>query len=232
MREHEVPTSVCAQVLGVSPSTVRRMKHPRLPSSHRRLPLDPTRCAHVRSLVRATHGLVGAANLARTAGLPRRNCAEIKRRELREMELERRARCASVLVAAPNIIRGFDAMHVDCIEGRAYWLVAADAAVPYRTSIATVLHYDSASVVAALRNDFEVHGAPLVLRLDRIACALRTSKRCSTTTSSWRSTAHHDTRATTVSWSDRTASIVPGTVSYRRSRCTSSKRLGTGCERP
>lgn len=170
MREHEVPTSVCAQVLGVSPSTVRRMKHPRLPSSHRRLPLDPTRCAHVRSLVRATHGLVGAANLARTAGLPRRNCAEIKRRELREMELERRARCASVLVAAPNIIRGFDAMHVDCIEGRAYWLVAADAAVPYRTSIATVLHYDSASVVAALRNDFEVHGAPLVLRLDRIAC--------------------------------------------------------------
>ena len=130
MRDHEVPTSVCAHVLGVSSSTVRRLKHPRTMQACPRSTLDSSRCAYVRSLVRATHGLVGAANLARTTGMPRRNCAEIKRRELREMELERRARCASVVLAAPNIVRGFDAMHVDCVEGNAYWLVAADAAVP------------------------------------------------------------------------------------------------------
>lgn len=120
--------------------------------------------------VRTTHGVVGAASLARATGVPRRHCAEIKRRELRELELERKQRCARVLLAAPNIMRGFDAMHVDALEGKAYWLVSADAAVPYRTSIATVATYDAASVIAALRSDFETHGAPLVLRLDRIAC--------------------------------------------------------------
>lgn len=175
MREQQIPTSACAQILGVSPSTVRRLKHPGGARRVCRRSADPAKCSKVRSIIRATHGLVGAANLARATGLPRRSCADIKRRELREMEIERKARCASVILAAPNIMRGFDAMHVEALEGKAYWLVAADAAVPYRTSITTVTSYDTASVVAALRGDFEAHGAPLVLRLDRIACQ-RTSE--------------------------------------------------------
>jgi len=32
------------------------------------------------------------------------------------------------------------------------------------------MRYDAASVMAALVKDFELHGAPLVLRLDRISC--------------------------------------------------------------
>lgn len=170
MREHAVPTSLCAHLLGLSPSTVRRLKRSCGRRRDRTREPDPSRCAHVRSIVRATHGLVGAASLSRASGLPRRSCAEIKRRELRALELERRARCASVVLAAPNVMRGFDAMHVETVEGKAYWLVAADAAVPYRTSIATVTRYDAASVAHALREDFEANGAPLVLRLDRIAC--------------------------------------------------------------
>lgn len=170
MREQRIPTKLCAHVLRVSSSTVRRMKQSPCTPADRTRHVDPSRCNEVRSIVRATHGLVGAANLARSTGVSRRRCAEIKRGELREMELERRTRCASVVLAAPNIVRGFDAMHVESLEGKAYWLVAADAAVPYRTSITTVTSYDSASVVRALCADFEAHGAPLVLRLDRIAC--------------------------------------------------------------
>lgn len=73
-------------------------------------------------------------------------------------------------VVAPGIIRGFDAMHVASADGKTYWLVAADAAIPYRTSIATVPVYDAEHVIAALAADFERHGPPHVLRLDRIAC--------------------------------------------------------------
>ena len=132
--------------------------------------MDTAACQRVRTIVRATHGLVGAQSLGKQCGLPRRTAAVIKRRELREMEIERKARCATVTIMAPGIVRGFDAMHLSCTEGKVYWLVAADAAVPYRTSIATVADYDADHVIAALRADFELHGPPIVLRLDRIAC--------------------------------------------------------------
>jgi hypothetical protein len=61
-------------------------------------------------------------------------------------------------------------MHVPCVDGLAYWLIASDAAVPYRPSLATVPAYDSEHVVTALAADFEQAGPPLVLRLDRIVC--------------------------------------------------------------
>src|ERR1041385_8743961 len=82
MRELGTTTEVCAAILGVSTSTVLRATKPveRAPKPTR--PYDETRCAHVRSLVRDTHGLVGAQSLGVAAGLPRRVCAEIKRREL------------------------------------------------------------------------------------------------------------------------------------------------------
>lgn len=170
MRDAKIPTELCAKALGVSPATIRRDRRPKVPSRPAPRALDEGACRHVRSIVRATHGGIGAENLRRSSGLPRRTCAAIKRRELCEMEHERKARCARVELAAPGIIRGFDAMHVRAGDTKLYWLVAADAAVPYRTSITTVPVYDAAHVIAALRADFETHGAPLILRLDRIAC--------------------------------------------------------------
>ena len=171
MREAKVPRKLCASVLGVSPATIGRRLQPTTQGSREtRRRHDETACQRVREIVRATHGLVGAQSLGKRCGLPRRTAAVIKNRELREMELERKARCATVSVSGPGIIRGFDAMHMPCTEGKSYWLVAADAAIPYRTSIATVPVYDAEHVIAALIADFERHGAPLVLRLDRIAC--------------------------------------------------------------
>lgn len=158
-------------MLGVSLATVdrklRATTRRERPSGRR---YDERACQRVREIVRATHGLVGAQSLSKRCGLPRRAAAVIKKRELREMELERKARCGTVWVAAPGIVRGFDAMHVASTEGKAYWLVAADGSIPYRTSISTVRVYDADHVIAALTTDFELHGPPLVLRLDRIAC--------------------------------------------------------------
>ena len=170
MREQGATIEECSATLGISTSTVRRDLKRRARATKQIKPLDPTKCQQVRSIVRATHGLAGAQSLSRMSGLPRRTCAEIKRRERRDLERERKARCKQVLLAAPGTVRGFDAMHVDTTEGMAYWLVAADAAIPYRTSIVTVPTYDAVHVIAALVADFETHGPPLVLRLDRIAC--------------------------------------------------------------
>jgi hypothetical protein len=172
MRESGAPTKLCAEVLGLSPATIRRDRvrgQSGTPRSRRRA-VDTQACTRVRSIVRATHGAVGAGNLSRMSGVPRRMCAELKRAELRDLERERKERCARITITAPGILRGFDAMHVKAGDLKAYWLVAADAAVPYRTSIATVLTYDALTVIAALRADFELHGPPLVLRWDRIAC--------------------------------------------------------------
>ena len=170
MREEGVPTSLCAAALSVSPSTVLRAQRAHLTKALQPKPRDRTAITIVRTIVRETHGLVGANGLRLQSGLPRRICAEIKKRELRELELERRARCASVTITAPGVVRGFDAMHVETLIGRAYWLVAADASIAYRTSIFTARFYDAEHVIAALVRDFELHGPPLVLRLDRIAC--------------------------------------------------------------
>jgi hypothetical protein len=171
MRDTKAPRALCAQLLGVSESTLGRRlrgggrdriaRTPRSPAEHLR--------SAVCQIVRATHGLVGAASLGKRCGVSRRNAAAIKHAELVAMERERKARCAQVAIAAPGILRGFDAMHVPCLDGIGYWLIAGDAAVPYRTSITTVPAYDSEHVVAALIADFEHAGPPLVLRLDRIA---------------------------------------------------------------
>ena len=48
-----------------------------------------------------------------------------------------------------------------------YLLVAADAAVCFRTSIASRPSYDSAAVAEVLDRDMVEHGAPLVYRMDR-----------------------------------------------------------------
>jgi transposase len=170
MREQGATTKLCVEALGVSPATARRARRPSTPRTKKTRTIDPAGCRQVRSILLATHCQVGAQNLSHMTRVPRRTCADIKSSVRRELEYERKARCASVRIAAPGIIRGFDAMHVESRDGKAYWLVAADAAVPYRTSIMTARAYDAAHVIAALAADFETHGAPLVLRLDRIAC--------------------------------------------------------------
>ena len=170
MRDDAVPIDLCAAGLGISPSTVRRCQHtPAAPTRRTKTHCDAAK-ARVRAMVRENHGLMGAVTLGKICGLPRRLCAAIKKAELRELEYERKAACASVRVTAPGIIRGFDAMHLAAQDSPAYWLVAADASIPYRTTIATVASYDAKHVIETLRADFAEHGRPLVLRLDRIAC--------------------------------------------------------------
>jgi hypothetical protein len=83
------------------------------------------------------------------------------------MEHERRARAERIHVTVPGVMRGFDAMYVRCIEEVAFLLPLGDGSIPYRTSCAGRSLYDDRSVVAVLEQDFEEHGAPLVLRLDR-----------------------------------------------------------------
>ena len=83
------------------------------------------------------------------------------------MERERKGACTSVEVLVPGAVRGFDAM---CPRGEGheqYLLVAADAAVCFRTSIASRPSYDSAAVAEVLERDMVEHGAPLVYRMDR-----------------------------------------------------------------
>jgi hypothetical protein len=163
-----------ARALGVDTSTLRRW----IGRLGRNEPLIKRRggiraavsaetANQIRTHVRALRGLVGAASLARTVtGVSRRSAAVIKRETLAELERERQDECRRVEITTPGVMRGFDAMFV---EGQTA-LVAADAAVPFRTSITAVEHYDAESVARALARDFELHGAPLVWRRDRARC--------------------------------------------------------------
>lgn len=58
-------------------------------------------------------------------------------------------------------------MYVNTTAGCNYLLACGDARVPYRTSLTVVPEYRSHAVVENLEQDFDEHGAPLVLRLDR-----------------------------------------------------------------
>jgi hypothetical protein len=108
-------------------------------------------------------GNIGAAALAQCCeGLSRRGAAKIKARTLTAMENERQAGLSRVTVA-PGAVRGFDAMYV--ADG--FLLCAADAGIPYRTSIEPVRDYVGPHVARVLDEDFARHGAPLVVRFDR-----------------------------------------------------------------
>lgn len=124
--------------------------------------------SRVAALVRESRGLIGAEALRRAVGgISRRKAAAVKRETLTEMERERKSRVTRVRVAVPGVIRGFDAMHVATLEGVRWSLVAADASIPYRTSVHVVRKYDGPEVARALDEDFTQNGAPLVARLDR-----------------------------------------------------------------
>jgi len=136
----------------------------------RRRPITAEAAATIESLVRATHGLIGAEALQRATAVSRRQAAAEKARVVTAMERDRKARCGTVVVAAPGRIRGFDAMYVWTLDGWRYLLIFADSAVCYRTTIVVAKHYDAESVAAALELDIVNHGAPLAYRLDRARC--------------------------------------------------------------
>lgn len=129
---------------------------------------DPTTRHEAVRLVQDTHGLIGASALSHCLdGLSRRVAADIKQHAVRRMEIERRARTQRVIISSPGVLRGFDGMHLG--SGRGHLLVAADGCVPYRTSWSVTPRHDERAVATLLERDFERHGPPLVLRLDRAA---------------------------------------------------------------
>jgi transposase InsO family protein len=120
------------------------------------------------TLVRSLNGLIGAAALSHgIEGLSRRVAARIKAGTLTALERERKAVLTQVTVNAAGVVRGIDAMYVVNGDKPHYLLIAADAATPYRTSVAVSARYDTALVMHLLKADIDQHGAPLVLRADR-----------------------------------------------------------------
>lgn len=179
MRDLGLRAPLAAAVAGVSTSTVRRW------GSHERqgLPLrqkrgggpravcEPAAAAKAEQLLRTLRGCVGARTLSKTAGhISRRQAARIKRETLTAMERERKTARCRVHFTVPGVVRGFDAMYVSTRQGTRYALIAADAAIPFRTSAAAADTYDSRSVAESLERDMRKHGAPLVYRLDRASC--------------------------------------------------------------
>jgi hypothetical protein len=175
LRAAGLPPALSCAVVGASPATLRRWRRRAASGAGEGSAASskvPAQLADaVAALVRALKGLIGADALRRAVpGVSRRQAAAVKRETLATMERERKAEAERVVVTAPGVIRGFDAMHVPGAEGERYALVAADAAVPFRTTAAAVERYDGPSVAEVLDRDFAEHGAPLVLRADRAKC--------------------------------------------------------------
>lgn len=176
MRRLGLTAVLAAAIAGVHASTVRRWRR-RLrrgePLALRCVAAEGPRASpqavqRVDGIVRALNGQVGAESLRHSvAGISRRQAARLKAETLTTMERERKAALTRVRVSVPGVVRGMDAMFFHGANGVLHALFAADAAVPYRTSVKTGTRYDARLVAQALASDIESHGAPLVYRLDR-----------------------------------------------------------------
>jgi hypothetical protein len=162
---------VAARIAGVGPSTLRRWRARGLPMrTTRRLPLAVGIRDAAEIRVRALHGQIGAAALAHaTPGLSRRSAAGLKAEVLTALERERKAALVRIVISAPGILRGIDAMQMADDEAR-FALIAGDGAIPYRTSVTSGRCYDTTLVMRALERDLAAAGPPLVYRLDRARC--------------------------------------------------------------
>lgn len=168
MKVAGIAASVSAKLLGIDASTLRRWRTAAAPEPRHQRDVSAEAAARIEERVRATRGLIGAAALARAMqDVSRRQAARVKSAALTKMERERRAESEPVEVVEPGIVRGFDAMHLATHDGTRYLLVAADASVPYRTSLTLVERYDGPAVRDAIVRDLDEHGAPLVWRMDR-----------------------------------------------------------------
>jgi predicted HTH domain antitoxin len=167
---------MAARAVGRHAATLRRWQRRRDrgdPLAYRRgpgprRPPGPLVQARVARVVRRTRGLVGADALCRIEpGVSRRQAAAIKAATIRRIERERREAATRVEVTEPGIVRGLDQLYVQTSGGLECALVLADAAIPYRTTIVPVAAYDARHVAKVLDRDFDLHGPPLVTRMDR-----------------------------------------------------------------
>jgi transposase-like protein len=165
-------SSRCAAIAaGVHESTVRRWR--RAVRGARPAVATPSSVpgeleSRAAAVVRSLKGLIGAQSLAcAVQGLSRRQAARVKAATLTLMERERKAALVRVCVSVPGVVRGMDGMHLRGSDGPAHALFAADAAIPYRTTVKVAMRYDRKLVTRALACDLETNGAPLVYRLDR-----------------------------------------------------------------
>ncbi len=170
--EMSLPRALVARAFGIPEATLRQHATPsRRPRRKRSVLPAPETVAAAVAEVRELRGLLGAESLTRSyPELSRRQAASIKHATMTNMERERRAACRRVTITTPGVVRGFDQLDFGQRCAPRYALISADAAIPYRTSIAVTPRYDTAAVADALTRDFERNGAPLVLRLDRAAC--------------------------------------------------------------
>lgn len=174
MRQLGLSTPLACAVAGVHPATVRRWRgrqRLKLPMIVRRehsfaVPIEAV--TQVQDLVRRLKGQPGAESLSHSVvGISRRQASRIKSETLIAMERERKAALTRMTVTTPGVMRGMDGVHFHGAQGPRWALIAADSAVPYRTSVAAGAHYDTDLVTKALRRDIEQNGAPIVYRLDR-----------------------------------------------------------------
>lgn len=175
MQQLNLALPLIAAIAGVGASTLRRWRARRRSGQSLLVHRGSTRDSRIldvgaansaAQLVRRLHGLVGAEALAHSVGLSRRAAARIKQLTLTRMERERKAGLRQIRIAVPGVLRGMDAMQFPGRRER-YALIAADGAVPYRTSLTLGPRYDAALVTRALESDLAQNGAPLVYRLDR-----------------------------------------------------------------
>lgn len=172
LRMLRLPVAAAARLAGVGASTLRRWRARGLPARRtRRLALAVGVRNAAENRLRALHGQIGAAALGHAvAGLSRRAAAEIKAEVGSALERERKAALRRVTVTVPGVVRGLDAMHLPREGAARYALIAADGAIPYRTSVTSGPRYDTTLVVQAIERDLAAAGAPLVYRLDRARC--------------------------------------------------------------
>jgi transposase InsO family protein/transposase len=181
LRCAQIPMSMIAVVVGVPTATLQRWLHRERDgeliargrgkrSQEHSLP-PPEVVDKATSLVNETRGLIGADALRKKVPeLTRTQAKRIKSTTLTERERARKERAASVSIAQPGVVRAIDGVYARTTRGMYVALIAADGAVPFRTSVHVTAHYDEHAVLLALMRDFERHGAPLVLRLDRASC--------------------------------------------------------------
>jgi len=175
-RRSGLSLAVAATVAGVSVRTARRWqgraaRQQPLVEPRRRAAPAPGVAPAVAALVRALRGSIGADALRRSVpGVSRREAAVLKAATLRELAVEHRQQLRRCRVTVPGVVRGLDGLAVTTPAGMRHVLIAADGAIPYRTTMALSAHYDTASVVRCLAHDLATHPPPLVYRLDRARC--------------------------------------------------------------
>ncbi len=175
LRAAGMSASLAAAMVGVCAATARRwgacirrnqvVCKKRGPGRGREL--SEQKRAELVEVVRDLRGLCGARSLARSAGVSRRQAARIKSEVMTELERERIASCSRMLVSEPGVLRSLDQLYIGHRPAQQIALIASDAAVPYRTSAGLVPTYTASEVARVLAADFERHGPPLAMRMDR-----------------------------------------------------------------